>query len=64
MAQIYLSAKALATMVADGKKAQEVDLPRLYFSSKARFESKEKHNSLKAYEVVMEKLGLKNGHPD
>lgn len=40
MPQIFLSAKAVATMVLEGKTADQVDLPRLYRASQARLDSK------------------------
>ncbi|CAK1362057.1 putative oxidoreductase OrdL [Cercospora beticola] len=39
MPQIFLSAKAVASMVLEDKRADEVDLPRLYRSSQARLDS-------------------------
>lgn len=38
MPQIFLSAKALASMVLDGKRVEEVDLPRLYRVDKERLQ--------------------------
>ncbi|KXT15908.1 hypothetical protein AC579_5510 [Pseudocercospora musae] len=40
MPQIFLSGKAIAEMVLDDKKAEEVDLPRLYRASQARLNAK------------------------
>ena len=62
MPQAFLSAKAVATMIGEDKKVEEVDLPTLYRSTQERFESKVKHISLTAYDAAMEKLGLSNGH--
>ena len=39
MPQIYLSAKAIASMVLDGRSVEQVDLPRLYRTSQARLDS-------------------------
>lgn len=39
MPQIFLSAKAVASMVLEDRKADEVDLPRLYRASQARLDS-------------------------
>ncbi|KAF2216294.1 hypothetical protein CERZMDRAFT_64736 [Cercospora zeae-maydis SCOH1-5] len=39
MPQIFLSAKAIASMLMEDKKANEVDLPRLYRASQARLDS-------------------------
>lgn len=40
MPQIFLSAKAIASMVLDGRTVEQVDLPRLYRTSQARLYSK------------------------
>ncbi|KAF7197943.1 Gamma-glutamylputrescine oxidoreductase [Pseudocercospora fuligena] len=40
MPQIFLSGKAIAEMVLDDRKADEVDLPRLYRVSQARLDAK------------------------
>ena len=60
MPQAFLSAKALATIVAEGKNIEDADLPKLYRSSPERFQSKAQHVSLTAFEEVQRKLGLKN----
>ncbi|KAK4505526.1 hypothetical protein PRZ48_003489 [Zasmidium cellare] len=39
MPQIYLSAKAIADMVVEGKGVEQVDLPRVYRTSRERLES-------------------------
>lgn len=60
MPQAFLSAKAVASMIADGTKLEEADLPRLYRLTPERFDSKPEHASITAYNSVMQKLGLKN----
>lgn len=60
MPQAFLSAKAIASMIADGTKLEEADLPRLYRLTPARLDSKPEHASITAYNTVMQKLGLKN----
>lgn len=58
MPQVFLSAKAVASMIADGTKLEDADLPRLYRSTQDRFDSKREHTSITAYNNVMRKLGL------
>lgn len=52
MPQAFLSAKAVADMVVVGKSIEEVDLPRVYRCTKERWESKEQHVSLKAWDAL------------
>lgn len=63
MPQAFLSARAVADMITYGTKVEGVDLPRVYRSSKERFESKEQHVSLKAWDAipVEYKHGKSNG---
>ena len=49
MPQVFLSAKAIADMVVDGKVADDVDLPVVYRLTRDRLESQEQHVSLKAF---------------
>ena len=58
MPQAFLSAKAVASMIADATKLEESDLPRLYRSTQERFDSKREHASISSYNEVMRKLGL------
>lgn len=60
MPQVYLSAKAVASMLADGTKLEDTDLPQLYRSTEERFNSKQEHLSVTAFNAVMQKVGLKN----
>ena len=60
MPQAFLSAKAVASMVAEGKAIEAVDLPRLYRATEERFKSTAEHVTLTAFKAVQEKLGLKN----
>ena len=60
MPQAFLSAKAVASMIADGTKPEDTDLPRLYRFTQERYTSKEEHHSVKAYNAVMQTLGLQN----
>lgn len=52
MPQVFLSAKAIADMVVDGAKIEDLDLPLAYRMTRERLESKQQHVSLKAYEAV------------
>ncbi|KAF2763665.1 FAD dependent oxidoreductase [Teratosphaeria nubilosa] len=52
MPQVFLSAKAVATMITQEREADEVDLPRLYRCSRARLESRERHVALAAWDAV------------
>lgn len=52
MPQVFLSAKAIAAVVAEDVAVEEVDLPRLYRTSKQRLESKEEHSAMKAWKKV------------
>lgn len=52
MPQAFLSARAVADMIVAGKKIEEVDLPRVYWSTKERFESKSQHVSLAAWDAI------------
>ncbi|RMZ29587.1 hypothetical protein D0859_06315 [Hortaea werneckii] len=54
MPQVFLSAKAIATMIAKGKDVEEVDLPRLYRVSKERVNSQQEHATLSAWKRVFE----------
>ena len=56
MPQVFLSAKAVASMIVDGTKLEDTDLPRLYRSTKARLESKKQHISLTAYDAAMKTM--------
>ncbi|KAK3713188.1 hypothetical protein LTR37_008621 [Vermiconidia calcicola] len=53
MPQVFLSAKAVAAMVAEGRKPEETDLPMLYRSSQERLDSETQHVSLTAYYAFM-----------
>lgn len=52
MPQVFLSAKAIATMIAKGKDFEEVDLPRLYRVSKERVNSQQEHATLSSWKKV------------
>lgn len=52
MPQAFLSARAVADMIITGKTIEEVDLPRVYRSTKERFESKSQHVSLAAWDAI------------
>ena len=54
MPQVFLSAKAIATMVVQGKDVEEVDMPRLYRASKERVNSQQEHATLSAWKKVFE----------
>ena len=58
MPQAFLSAKAIVSMVVDGTRLEETDLPRLYRSSRERIESKKEHVSRTAYAAAMKQIGL------
>lgn len=58
MAQIFLAAKAVASIV-EGEGIKDMDLPRLYRMSKERLESQEQHWQLKAYDAAMKQMGAK-----
>lgn len=60
MPQAFLSAKAVASMIAEDVKLEDADLPRLYRLTPERLASNPEHASMTAYKTVMEKLGLKN----
>ncbi|KAF2482336.1 FAD dependent oxidoreductase [Neohortaea acidophila] len=60
MPQVFLSAKAVASMIADDARLEDVDLPQLYHSTSERFASKQRHISLQAFDAVMQKIGPKN----
>ncbi|CAK3862226.1 related to oxidoreductase [Lecanosticta acicola] len=51
MPQIFLSAKAIASMVLDGKSVEAVDLPRLYRTSRARLDST-RNTTLESWEAL------------
>ena len=53
MPQVFLSAKAIASMVIEGTKLEDTDLPRLYRSSRERLESADQHACLVAHEAAM-----------
>lgn len=52
MPQAFLSARAIAEMIVNGKQIHEVDLPRVYRASKERIESKDQHVSLAAWDAI------------
>lgn len=54
MPQIYLAAKAIADMVLDGRKVEEVDLPRLYRTSRQRLAT-ERDVTLEGWAAVTKK---------
>jgi hypothetical protein len=56
MPQVFLSAKAVASMIVEGTQLEDTDLPRLYQSTKARLESKMQHVSLTAYGAAMKTM--------
>ena len=56
MPQVFLSAKAIASMVVEGTKIEETDLPQLYRLTKERLESKEQHTSLASYDANMKEI--------
>lgn len=56
MPQAFLSAKAVASMIAEGKTADEVDLPRLYRASRERVNSEKQHISLTSYESAIPEM--------
>ena len=56
MPQVFLSAKAIASMVIEGTKIEETDLPQLYRLTKERLDSKEQHTSLMAYDANMKAM--------
>lgn len=60
MPQAFLSARAVASIISDGTKVEDVDLPSLYRLTPERLDSKREHASITAHNLVMEKLGLKN----
>ncbi len=84
MPQAFLSAKAVASMIADGTKMEDAgtrltasesadfesftdvsacdcpDLPKLYRSTSERFDAKQEHTSITAFNAAMQKLGLNN----
>lgn len=49
MPQVFLSAKAVAEMVVEGKSAESVDLPLVYRSTRERWKGNEEHVSVKAH---------------
>ena len=59
MSQIFLSAKAVAAMVVEGKHGQDAGLPRLYQTSYKRLDSRNQHVTLTAYEAAMEQIRSK-----
>jgi glycine/D-amino acid oxidase-like deaminating enzyme len=56
MPQVFLSAKAIASMVIEGTKLEQTDLPQLYRLTKERLESTEQHTSLAAYDSNMKAM--------
>lgn len=63
MPQAFLSARAIAEMITNGKTVEEVDLPRVYRSTKKRYESTDQHVSLAAWDAIPQeyKRGMPNG---
>ena len=57
MPQVFLSAKAVSSMVVDGTRLEATDLPRLYRSSRERLESNKEHASRTAYNFAMRQIG-------
>jgi glycine/D-amino acid oxidase-like deaminating enzyme len=55
MPQTYLAAEAIASMVVDGKKFEETELPSLFKISSDRLESKSEHTSLAGWKSVMQR---------
>lgn len=56
MPQVFLSAKAIASMIVEGVKLENTDLPRLYRLTKERLDSKERHTSLVSYDTNMKAI--------
>ena len=52
MPQAFLSAKAVAEMVAQGTGVENTDLPKLYRSTQERLDSTKQHISLAAYDAA------------
>lgn len=58
MPQVFLSAKAIASIIVEGTKLENMDLPRLYLLTKERLESGEQHISLASYDANMKALEI------
>lgn len=61
MPQIFLSAKAIAEMVVEGKGVDEVDLPQSYRLTEERLGRQKRHVSLAAHERFQNEKRRKEG---
>ena len=59
MPQAYLAAQALTWMITNGIPLNKSGVPKLYRSTKERWESKSEHETLSAYNKVMETVNGK-----
>jgi hypothetical protein len=59
MVQVFLSAKAIAEMVVEGRSIEETDLPRLYRLTQERLDSERRHYSLVAYDAFQQQNASK-----
>jgi glycine/D-amino acid oxidase-like deaminating enzyme len=55
MPQTFLAAEAIASMVVDGKKFEETELPSLFKISSDRLQSKSEHKSIAGWKTVMQR---------
>ena len=56
MPQAFLSAKAVAEMIAKGKAVEDTGLPILYRSSRERVDCRKQHSSLTAYHAAAKEM--------
>jgi len=59
MPQVFLSAKAIASMVVDGKRFEDTELPSLFKISSDRLQSQAEHTSLTGWKTVTQRSGSK-----
>jgi glycine/D-amino acid oxidase-like deaminating enzyme len=59
MPQTFLAAEATASMVVDGKRFEDTELPSLFKISPDRHQSQVEHTSLAGWKHVMQRSGPK-----
>lgn len=59
MPQVFLSAKAVASMIVDGKKFEDTELPSLFEVTPDRLQSQAEHTSLTGWKAVTQRPGPK-----
>lgn len=55
MPQVFLSAEAIASVVAEGKALEDTGIPTIFYVTPERLNSSEEHASLAAWKTIMQR---------